>query len=68
VIKLSTISEDKKSVLSDLIKRLGSEISTLYHTIEEDTNIPTDAYEAYEKQIENLYSILQDLEEEITFS
>jgi chemotaxis protein CheY-P-specific phosphatase CheC len=64
----STIDEDKKSALMDLINRLGSEITTLYHTIEEDINIPPDDYEAYEKQIEKLYSILQDLEEEVTFS
>jgi hypothetical protein len=65
---MSTIKEHKKEILMDLINRLGSEISTLYHIIEEDTNIPPDDYEAYEKQIENLYSILQDLEEEVTFS
>jgi nitrate/nitrite-specific signal transduction histidine kinase len=65
---MSTIKEHKKEILADLINRLGSEITTLYHTIEEDINIPPDDYEAYEKQIEKLYSILQDLEEEVTFS
>jgi nitrate/nitrite-specific signal transduction histidine kinase len=65
---MSTITENKKEILADLINRLGSEITTLYHIIEEDTNIPPDDYEAYEKQIEKLYSILQDLEEEVTFS
>jgi polyhydroxyalkanoate synthesis regulator phasin len=65
---MSTIKENKKEILMDLINRLGSEVGTLYHTIEEDINIPPDDYEAYEKQIEKLYSILQDLEEEVTFS
>jgi hypothetical protein len=65
---MSTIKEHKKEILMDLINRLGSAITTHYHTIEEDINIPPDDYEAYEKQIEKLYSILQDLEEEVTFS
>jgi hypothetical protein len=65
---MSTITEVKKEILMDLINRLGSEITTLYHTIEEDINIPPDDYEAYEKQIENLYSILQEIEEEVVFS
>jgi hypothetical protein len=65
---MSTIKEHKKEILMGLINRLGSEIGIIYHTIEEDTNIPPNDYEAYEKQIESLYSILQDLEEEVIFS
>lgn len=64
----SSISEDKKAILMELINRLGSGIGILYHTIEEDANIPLDEYRAYEKQIENLYSILQDTEEEVKYS
>jgi hypothetical protein len=41
---------------------------TLDHKIEEDVNIPEDDYRVYEKQLEKVYTILQDLDEEITFS
>lgn len=65
---MRTIAEHKRDVLIDLINRLGSEIGVLYHKIEEDTNIPPDDYIEYEKHIESLYSILQQIEEEVQFS
>jgi ribulose 1,5-bisphosphate carboxylase large subunit-like protein len=58
------IAEYKRDTLIDLVNKLGSEITTIYTMIEEDENISTKEYEAYDKQIEKMYTILQDLEEE----
>lgn len=67
-MKQPVISEDKKEILMDLINRMGSAINNIYSTIEDDVNIPPDDYEEYEKQIERMYSILQDLESEVIFT
>jgi ribulose 1,5-bisphosphate carboxylase large subunit-like protein len=58
------LAEYKRDTLIDLVNKLGSEITTIYSMIEEDENIPTKEYEAYDKQIEKMYNILRDLEEE----
>lgn len=63
-----TIEYNKKSVLLDLIKQLGNEISELYHNIENDELIPDDRFNEYDKQIECLYRIHSLLEEEVLFS
>jgi hypothetical protein len=63
-----TIASFKRDILAGLLKQLSNEIGVLDHRIEEDENIPEDDYRAYEKQLEKVYAILQDLDEEITFS
>jgi hypothetical protein len=63
-----TIASFKRDILAGLLKQLNNEISNLDHRIEEDVNIPEDDYRVYEKQLEKVYSILQELDEEITFS
>jgi hypothetical protein len=63
-----TISEEKRETLIGLVNRIGSEITTIYHMLEEDESISLDEYREYEKQIEKMYSILQDLEEEVIFT
>jgi hypothetical protein len=63
-----TIASFKRDILAGLLKQLSNEIVALDHKIEEDVNIPEDDYRVYEKQLEKVYAILQDLDEEITFS
>jgi hypothetical protein len=63
-----TIASFKRDILAGLLKQLSNEIGVLDHRIEEDVNIPEDDYRVYEKQLEKVYAILQDLDEEITFS
>jgi hypothetical protein len=62
------LEQYKKDVLTGLLKQLSNEISTLYHKIEDDQNIPDDKFREYEKQIENLQQIHSELEQEIYFS
>lgn len=63
-----TITENKKSILTDYLHQLEDELSELSRCIEEDTSIPEDQFRMYEKRIQQLYSVYNQLNEEITFS
>lgn len=65
---MPTISENKRTILLSNLNQLGDELSNLYHCIEEDEGIPEDQFRMYEKRIEKLFSVYNQLEEEITFS
>jgi hypothetical protein len=63
-----TISEFKRSVLSDYIKQLDSEVSTLYHSIEENENISEETWRVYEKMLDQIFYLIGQVSEEIYFS
>jgi type III secretion system FlhB-like substrate exporter len=63
-----TIADHKRSILSDLIKRMESEIGELNSKLELDENVPESTYRVCEKRIGELYSILKEIEEEVQFS
>lgn len=64
----TTISEEKQSTLVDLLNQLSSEISILFTTIEEDQSIPNERFREYEKQINKIYAIHNELNEETILS
>lgn len=66
--QMSTITENKKGTLIDLLKQMESEISELYHCLEDDQSISNDKFKEYEKQIDKLFGLHTQLSEEIYFS
>lgn len=65
---MSTISEDKKHVLLNHINQLESQLSELFHLLEEDQDIPEEQFRVYEKRIESLQSIYKEIYEEVYFT
>lgn len=65
---MSTITESKKDTLIDLLRQLENDIASLFHKLEEDQSIPDDKFREYEKQIEKLYYIHNQLNEEVILS
>jgi hypothetical protein len=63
-----TMSDSKRSVLLDYIKRVNNEISTLYHSLEENESISQEEWKAYEKIMDHTYYLLGEIEEEVIFS
>jgi ribulose 1,5-bisphosphate carboxylase large subunit-like protein len=63
-----TMTENKKSILMEHLRSLESEINNIYHLIEEDESISNEQYKVYETRIEKLFSIFNQIEEEILFS
>jgi hypothetical protein len=63
-----TMSDSKRSVLLDYIKRVNNEISNLYHNLEENESISQEEWKAYEKIMDHTYYLLGEIEEEVIFS
>jgi hypothetical protein len=63
-----TMSDSKRSVLLDYIKRVNNEISTLYHSLEENESISQEEWKVYEKIMDHTYYLLGEIEEEVIFS
>jgi hypothetical protein len=63
-----TIAEDKRDVLMDWVNQIESDLSDLYHNVEDDKTIQDDSFRSIEKQIESLYTKLNALRETIVFS
>jgi hypothetical protein len=64
----SAISENKRSILLDLIRKLEDEISELYHEIEDDAHIPNDRFKEYEKELDHLLSTLKEIKTEVYYT
>jgi hypothetical protein len=62
------IAEDKRDVLMDWVNQIESDLSDLYHNVEDDKTIQDDSFRSIEKQIEALYTKLNALRETIVFS
>jgi hypothetical protein len=63
-----TITENKKSILLDQLEQLGDGLSNLLRFIEEDEGIPEEQFRVYEKRINKLFSVYNELKEEVDFS
>jgi hypothetical protein len=63
-----TITEDKKSILLDQLEQLEDGLSQLFHSIEEDEGIPEEQFRVYEKRINKLFSVYNELKAEVDFS
>lgn len=65
---MSSIKEFKKSILLDNLEQLEDGLSNLLHFIEEDEGIPEEQFKVYEKRINKLFSVYNELKEEVDFS
>lgn len=65
---MSTITESKKETLMDLLHQLENDITSLFHSLDEDQSISNDKFKVYEKQIERLYALHNQITEEVLFS
>ena len=55
----------ERTILNDYIKQLDSQISALYHELEEDEIIPEDRWRVYEKMLDRLFYIAGTIEKEL---
>jgi hypothetical protein len=63
-----TISENKKSDLLDQVGQLEDGLSDLFHTLEEDEDIPEASFRVYEERINKLRKVYKEIKDEIYFS
>jgi hypothetical protein len=62
------ISEDKKTILMELVKAQEDELCEILHLIEEDQNVPDESYVYIENQFNRLFRINNLLNDEIYYS
>lgn len=65
---MPSINEHKRTILLDHLTQLEDGLSDLFHCIEEDEGIPEDQFRVYEKRIQKLLSVYNELKEEVDFS
>jgi hypothetical protein len=65
---MSTITESKKETLMDLLHQLENDITSLFQSLDEYQTISNDKFKVYEKQIECLYALHNQITEEVLFS
>jgi hypothetical protein len=65
---MSTITENKKEILLSQIGELEDGLSDLFHTLEEDEDIPEASFRVYEERINKLLNVYKEIKEEIYFT
>jgi hypothetical protein len=65
---MPSINEHKRTILLDHLHQLEDGLSSLFHCIEEDEGIPDEQFRVYEKRINKLFSVYNELKEEVDFS
>jgi hypothetical protein len=62
------ISEDKKTVLMELLKASEDELCEFLHLIEDDKNIPDDSWYFIDNQSQRLFRLFRTMFDEIYYT
>lgn len=62
------ISENKKERMLELLHTLEDEIFSMFHTLEDDETLSDERFRVYEKYTDQLYTLHNDILEEIIFA
>jgi hypothetical protein len=65
---MSSISDDKKVILMELLRACEDEFNDFLHNIEEDKNVPNDSWYFIDNQSKRLFEIFRTLYEEIYYT
>lgn len=65
---MPVIPQVKKSISLGDLHRLAGKINEILYTIELDESISDEQYRKYEKQFDDVYSLIDQLRDQIVFS